>query len=633
MLALLRFSFVVSPRAAALLVGTAVASAVAGVGMVALTGELVGQVSDLATDSSSIHSSDSINLIALMLACLFTMDGVMLVLSRMAGSRLVYASDIVLYRAISSTMVDSSRVEHLSSQNVLDEARRAQGIGNRAVWVGLLPLGELLKSRLLALGAAIVVAKTLSWGFAVLLYGAVVLVEVWTARMSSMNRGAWRQESRAAREAEYTYELALSGLAAKELRVFGYGQWMRERFDGDWWRATLTLWRVNARTTLRTALVYVALLGTLGGAVWFVTREANRGQIEVGVAATALAALLRLATSSNGVATAAVERACSALDALYRLPETARKAHCVQSESQVTGAVGGHAPRAPTRARLRLRSEPALKDPPRSIASAPSIELRDISFRYAESDRYVLRNLNLKLRAGEAVGLVGVNGAGKSTLVKILAGAIRPTEGHVLVDGVDIATLDEAAVAAWQRNLAPITQDFLRLPLTAAQNVCLAEPVDREELDRSAVHAALKEAVADLPLGWQTILDRAVVDGGDFSGGQWQRLALARALYSVHTGAGVLVLDEPAAALDVRSEAHLVDKYLKLTRGTTSLVISHRFSVVRNLDRICVLGEGELLEEGTHDQLIRSGGWYSEMFALQARNYQVDWQSDGGTHR
>jgi ABC-type multidrug transport system fused ATPase/permease subunit len=219
------------------------------------------------------------------------------------------------------------------------------------------------------------------------------------------------------------------------------------------------------------------------------------------------------------------------------------------------------------------------------------------------------------------LALVGVNGAGKSTIVKLLAGVYTPTAGRITVDGVDLRELD---LGAWQRRIAAIVQDFLQFPLTATDNIVLgaaAHAVDQGAAEKVAKQAGIATVLAGLPAGWDTVLDKRYAGGIDLSGGEWQRVALARALFAVDAGAGVLVLDEPAAALDVRAEAELVERYLDLTAGVTSLVISHRFSVVRDAHRICVLEGGRIVESGTHDELLARGGRYAAMFELQAERY------------
>jgi ATP-binding cassette subfamily B protein len=224
-----------------------------------------------------------------------------------------------------------------------------------------------------------------------------------------------------------------------------------------------------------------------------------------------------------------------------------------------------------------------------------------------------------------------VNGVGKSTLIKLLCGLYRPDSGTVTVDGRDPGTDD-----AVRRRVAVIFQDFVRYQLSLRDNVAMAllgadRPAD--EIQASAARA-LRAAAGDeilhrLPAGWSTVLDPGYRGGTDLSGGQWQRVALARALTAVQAGAGVLVLDEPTAALDVRAEAEIFGRFLEVTAGVTSILVSHRLSSVRHADRIVVLGPAGVVEDGSHEELLGSGGPYAEMFAMQASRFHAAGQEAG----
>jgi ATP-binding cassette subfamily B protein len=215
--------------------------------------------------------------------------------------------------------------------------------------------------------------------------------------------------------------------------------------------------------------------------------------------------------------------------------------------------------------------------------------------------------------------VVGLNGAGKTTLVKLLCRLYEPEAGRITADGVDIRSFDGAA---WQRRVAAIFQDFVHFELPVRDNVGFAaeDHAVRHALDR----AGALEFVTALPKGIDTPLSRQYTDGADLSGGQWQRIAIARALLAVDGGARVLVLDEPTAALDARAEVAFFERFLDLTRGATSIVISHRFSTVRRADRIAVLEHGRVLEHGTHQELLAQGGRYAELFTLQAARFTDD---------
>ncbi|HYR07801.1 MAG TPA: ABC transporter ATP-binding protein, partial [Longimicrobium sp.] len=206
--------------------------------------------------------------------------------------------------------------------------------------------------------------------------------------------------------------------------------------------------------------------------------------------------------------------------------------------------------------------------------------------------------------------------AGKSTLVKLLCGLYEPDEGRI--------TLDGAPPLRARGRIGAIFQDFVRYPLPLRENVgfghlpSLGDPAALERALRDAGGGRLAER---LPRGWETVLSREFADGAELSGGQWQRVALARALAAVQGGAGLLILDEPTASLDVRAEAELFERFLELTRGVTTILVSHRLASVRRADRIVVLDGGRVVEDGSHEQLVRLGGRYARMYALQAARF------------
>ncbi len=600
MLALLRFSISVARWPGIRLLAFSIAAAITSLAQLVLIGQVVGRTPAFVSGGSAAPSFGGFAALVVALVLVFTADGALTVLVDMSAQQLTYASDLPINGEISRIMVASPRIGHLESSAVADESRLARGMGNRGIWVGLFPLGDLVRSRLLAIGAAITVGIEFSWTVACLLLFTTALVEWWSARMSNVEQGMWRRGTRTERQSDYAYELGLGG-AAKELRIFGFRTWLLDRCERDWLAGMAPLWRARRTATVRTLGVYGVHLAALGVAVWLLARDATSGSLGLTALTTGFTAILRLAMSANGIAAAAVERGTSSLQALRRLSDIA-----------VAERDGVSAP---------AKTPVSALDPARPSQGPPDVRFEDVWFRYPGSDVDVLRGLTLSIGAGEAIGLVGVNGAGKSTLVHLLAGAYKPTAGRILVDGVDLAEMDDDQIAVWQRRIAPVTQDFLRLPLSVADNVTLAEPARDQLLTKAAAATGIGAVVERMPNGWNTMLDRSVAGGAELSEGQWQRLALTRAIYAVSSGAGLLVLDEPAAALDVRSEAELVDRYLGLAQGVSALLISHRFSVVRNADRICVLEGGKIREQGTHDELIATSGRYAAMFELQASRY------------
>jgi ATP-binding cassette, subfamily B, bacterial len=251
----------------------------------------------------------------------------------------------------------------------------------------------------------------------------------------------------------------------------------------------------------------------------------------------------------------------------------------------------------------------------------PFTELRveGLSFAYPGTDREVLRDVSLTIRAGEVVALVGENGSGKTTLAKLLAGMFQPTRGRVLWDGRDVRLLDAEEM---RRHVGVVFQDFVRYQLTARENIGFGREEwleDDARIEEAARLAGAHDAIAALPAGYDTGVGKEFQGGFDLSGGQWQRIALARAFFR---DAALLVLDEPSASLDARSEHQLFEHVAGLAAGRSVLLISHRFSTVRDADRILVIHEGEIAEEGTHEELIAASGRYAELFDLQARSYR-----------
>jgi ATP-binding cassette subfamily B protein len=242
-----------------------------------------------------------------------------------------------------------------------------------------------------------------------------------------------------------------------------------------------------------------------------------------------------------------------------------------------------------------------------------------VSFWYPGTTRRILDRFNLKIQPGERIALIGQNGQGKTTIVKLLSRLYDPTEGQILLDGVD---LREYSIEDLCHEIGVIFQDFMRYEMTAAENIAVGRI---EKLhDRPLIELAAEKALADkviekLAGGYDQMLGRRFETGVDLSGGEWQRLALARAYLR---DAQLLILDEPTAALDARAEYEVFERFYDLTVGKMTLLISHRFSTVRMADRIVVLENGKIVEEGKHDRLVQKGGVYAEMFELQASSYR-----------
>jgi ATP-binding cassette subfamily B protein len=265
----------------------------------------------------------------------------------------------------------------------------------------------------------------------------------------------------------------------------------------------------------------------------------------------------------------------------------------------------------------RVTSRPGARPVPVPIREG--FEFQDVGFRYPGSDRWAVRHLTFTFAPEERIALVGENGAGKTTLVKLLARLYDPDEGRVLLDGVDLRDYD---LASLRRNIGVIFQDFVRYDFVLKENIGVSqvEALDDDVRVREAARRSLADSVATrLEKGYDQMLGRRFDGGVELSGGEWQKVALGRAYMR---DAQVLILDEPTASLDARAEYEVFLRFAELTKGRMAVLISHRFSTVRMADRILVLQGGELIDQGTHAELVARGGLYAELFSLQAAGYR-----------
>lgn len=407
------------------------------------------------------------------------------------------------------------------------------------------------------------------------------------------------------RRVDYLRSLAFEPSAAKEIRVFGLGGWVVSEYVKGWLEEVAVIWsnrranrRVNALIACALGVAHVAVLGAL-------VMAASRG--EVGVAALFVFVQAVLGTSDLGLIG----------DSQWWLAQSLATAEQVDSLASRRGADGKLRRSEPVLPEVLPRRQPALQSKPRTAAGrALTVRFAGVRFRYPGRERFTLDGLTLHVPAGQSLAIVGENGAGKTTLIKILCGLYEPEAGRV--------TLDDMAPVNVRHRIGGIFQEFVRYKLPLRENVgfgCLPLLHDQEALDDVLRDAGGAGILARLAKGWDTVLSRHFVDGTDLSGGEWQRIALARALTAVRGGAGLLILDEPTANLDVRGETELFTRLLEHTRDITTILVSHRLSSVRRADRIVVLHEGRIVEDGTHDELMRRGERYAAMFTLQAQRF------------
>jgi ABC-type multidrug transport system fused ATPase/permease subunit len=438
--------------------------------------------------------------------------------------------------------------------------------------------------------AAAVVLFAYTWWAPILLAGAWLSTQ-WLLRESGIWFDRNTEEVRAAqRDAEYTYRLAVDPGPAKELRLFGLVGWTIDRFVQR--RTRLHALQYEA-TRLREKPMVWSLLIVLSANLlvfWSLAEAVTSGRISLAAVVVFAQAAVGVSLLAFGGFTWALDGAAAPVAAVLRLEGTMASA----------GALPG--------GWLTAATMPARE-----------IRFKDVTFAYP-GGKAVLEHFNLTIPTGSSMAIVGQNGAGKTTLAKLLCRLYDPQSGAIEIDGIDVREID---IAAWRARLSAVFQDFIRLELPLRDNVAPTGAPD------DVVGAALESAGATRLAGLDTVLARGYTDGTDLSGGQWQRVALARALCAVQLGAGVVLLDEPTAQLDVRGEAEIFQRILAATRQCTTILISHRFSTVRQADRICVLERGSVVELGTHDELMALGGRYQTMFELQAQRFNAVEDEEG----
>lgn len=376
---------------------------------------------------------------------------------------------------------------------------------------------------------------------------------------------------------------------AKEVRAFGLGGWLGRRFDDLYQTYISDLTRHVRRRTILTLVGQIGsalvLAGTLLTMVWLIAQ----GQIGIAGAGAAIVAIRMLATQ---------------VQVLFRGVQTIFESGLFLDDLREFLNLGRTA-----------REEDSGMEAP---AGFRTLRVEDVGFRYPGSETEALRGVDVEMHVGEIVALVGENGSGKTTLAKLLAGLYTPDRGRITWDGQDTTTFRPSSL---RDRITVVFQDFVRYALSASDNIAvgrIGEPVEPDRV-RSAARAAGAETALDaLPHGFDTTLSRIFAGGRDLSGGQWQRVALARSFYR---DAPLVILDEPSAALDPRAEHELFSTLRAALHGRTALFISHRFSTVRGADRIYVLHDGLVAEQGTHDELIALNGRYAELFRLQSEAY------------
>lgn len=393
------------------------------------------------------------------------------------------------------------------------------------------------------------------------------------------------------RELDYVRFLGASDETAKEIKVFNLSGFITERFEA----LSSKFYKDNRKLVIKRAGwgTFFSMLGSAGyyAAYIIIIIRTIEGSVTIGELTFLAGSFRQMRQLLEGVLTrfTSISQGAMYLSDFFEFFEI----------------------------RPRIVPDPAALPFPQPIREGFTFE--NVGFKYLNSERWANRHLNFTLRAGEKLALVGENGAGKSTLVKLLSRLYDPTEGRILLDGIDLRKYD---LFDLRKNMGIIFQDFLRFQMTFANNIAtgnIEQKDDRDKIERAARKSLADSLAERLPDRYDQMLGKRFADGVELSGGEWQKVALARAYMK---DSQLMILDEPTAALDARAEYEVFQRFAELTRGKSAVLISHRFSTVRMADRILVLDKGELIEIGSHEELLEKGGRYAELFDLQAMGYR-----------
>jgi len=460
---------------------------------------------------------------------------------------------------------------------------------------GLTGTWSLLQTRLVALGSVIVLLPWRWWAPLVVAAAFALASRSMAGWIDNILDTLWGAPPLGRKRADYVARIMVEPGSAKEIRLFGVVSWLAERYADLWDTATKPFWRAANRRLRPFFIAMMLMIAAIGGSLALLAYDAYHGRVSGASVTTYVLALLALeAFGPQGDSQSGLVRVTGLLRRLAALRESIG----LPALSSAPGGPGYDA-----------------------IDAAANVHFDNVVFTYPTRSEPTLRNLTLHIPAGQSIAIVGVNGAGKSTLIKLLAGLYEIDSGSIQIGGRDV--FNDPAVRG---KVAVIFQDFVHYPLSLRDNVgfgALDHRGDTALLERAMVDAAGADVLDRLEHDWDTTLSPEFTGGTDLSGGQWQRVALARALMAVRGGADILVLDEPTAALDVRAEAALFDRFLDVTHGITTVLVSHRLSTVRRAERIVVLdgATGHITEDGSHEQLLALGGEYASMFNLQARRF------------
>ncbi|MFC9088117.1 ABC transporter ATP-binding protein [Nocardiopsis dassonvillei] len=589
--ALVRYSFSVAPGTAALTTALAVLAGAAPVGITIGVGGLVdGLTSAVGQGLDSPAARECYRWVALIVV-LFLLthvaESARTALGRALGRRVTGR----LRERVMAAASEPATVGHLEDPAYQGRLGRARGEGTIDMPPGEAVFGLSTKASLwvTAVGSAALLTQV-TWGLGLIVFAVFVVLHLRLVRNYRTAVIETVNQTQKLRRTSYLRDVPTTPDAAREVRLFGLTSFFRDAYHAEW-RVNMTeVWRRRREHRVFVVVVVVVTGVTVASVFYYLAHRAATGGTTVGdlaLGGLALRALLQvLRADEDDLRTSFGSKAAAEA---FALP---------------------------------------VADPPGGSDTAPwtepgaTVSCEGLRFRYGGAANEVLHGIDLDVPQGQSLAIVGLNGAGKTTLARLLAGLDAPSGGRVRVGATAI---EEANRRSWQRQVVAVFQDFGRYELSVRDNIAfgsLAHADDEEGLREVARQAGLLEFVEGLPKGWDTVMSSGYEGGVDASGGEWQRIAIARALFGLRHGARLLIMDEPAASLDARAEARLYDTFHELTAGATTVAISHRFATVRKAERVVVLDQGRIVEDGTHEDLIGADGRYAELFRLQAKRFE-----------
>lgn len=538
---------------------------------------------------AAVTAGDSLTGPLVLVGSMFTLMLVIQPLHQAVSANLGSRTAAYLYDRLMQVSTGPHGIGHLESSALINDLTMARDFDLGIMGPPLAVSMDFIATGLVDLVVGIAAASLL-FGFE--WWIPPVIVAAWASTHWLLREsGVWKDRNtdevrNAQRHADYTYRLAVDAAPAKEIRYFGVAGWVIDRFVTT--RRRLYDLQYEA-TRLREKSVFGAMVIVIAVNVfvfWMIADQAADGVLSEARTVVFVQAAIGVSAIAFGGLNWSLDGAAAPVAALHRLEAALAEQEQVRNDGTVVPS-----------------------------GEAPTVVFRDLEFGYPHDDRLVLTGVDLEVPAGTSLAIVGQNGAGKTTVAKLLCRLYDPTAGSIEIDGTDLRDVD---LDAWRSHLTAVFQDYVKFELPLRTNIApLGAP---DDVIRAALADAGADQLADGDL--DTVLSKAYPGGTDLSGGQWQRIALARTLCAVRRGARVVLLDEPTAQLDVRGEAEIFERVLAATSECTTILVSHRFSTVRLADRIAVVEAGRVIELGTHAELMALGGRYQTMFDLQAARFE-----------